>query len=379
MSSNITTVTLPTGVMNVRVDSSELPLDALCGFAARRNPKRGFLFVSKVLGKHIPVRPSLVREVHARLARHIPEGLPGPVVVIGMAETAIALGHGVHDEYVRQSGREDVLFIHSTRYKNNRAPVLLEFKEEHSHATDHLIFRPHDPDHARMLRGARSVVLVDDEASTGKTFVNLAREMKGVLPKLEEVVTVVITDWRGPDRLANTHAQIPLPCTSVSVLQGEYNFSPAPDLVAVQMPAVHGNDGAKDEYIRSNFGRFGLQGPLTIQDVLHGELPRNLGNRLLVLGTGEFLYPPLLLAEALENAGHQVWYQSTTRSPIMEGLAIGHSLTFLDNYGDGIPNFIYNARPEPYDRVLLCHETPEWSLDPNMLSALSATPVQFVR
>jgi hypothetical protein len=99
--------------------------------------------------------------------------------------------------------------------------------------------------------------------------------------------------------------------------------------------------------------------------------------RLLVLGTGEFAYPPFLLAEELERHGLDVRYQSTTRSPIIEGGAIGCSLAFADNYGDGIPNFLYNARREDYDRILVCHETPAATIDGALLSALGAEAVPF--
>jgi hypothetical protein len=374
----VKTVPLPTGALSIRVDNTELPLDDICGFAARRNPKRGFLFVSKVLGKHIPVRPSIVRDVQTRLARRVANiDLPGPVAVIGMAETAIALGHGVHDEYVNATGRDDVIFLHSTRYRINK-PVAIEFLEEHSHAADHIIYQPEQPRHASMLAEARSLVLVDDEASTGKTFVNLVREMRKIMPKLERIVTVVITDWRGPERLANTHAQIPLPTQSVSILQGEYQFEAAPNLVAVEMPKVSGNGGFKDEMIRSNFGRLTLSGTLADGDFVHTPLPR-LGKKVLVLGTGEFVYAPQRLAEQLERAGYEVYYQSTTRSPIMTGLAIETALTFTDNYGDGIPNFVYNAQREPYDQVLVCHETPGFTVDYDLRTALKAHCVEFAR
>ena len=73
-----------------------MPLEQLCGFAARRNPRRGFLFVSRVLGRHLPTRPRVMRDAQLRLARRIPVDLPGPVVVLGLAETAIALAQGVH-------------------------------------------------------------------------------------------------------------------------------------------------------------------------------------------------------------------------------------------------------------------------------------------
>lgn len=373
-------VPLPTGTLSVRVDNTELPLDAICGFAARRNPKRGFLFVSKVLGKHIPVRPSVARDVHTRLAGRIADiaSLPGPIVVIGMAETAIGLGHGVHDELVRLTGRDDVIFLHSSRYRVN-APIAIEFLEEHSHAADHIIYEPTDLRLASLMRNARSLVLVDDEASTGKTFVNLVANMVKILPAVQQVVTVVITDWRGPARLAHTHSQIPLPCHSVALLEGEYQFAAAPNLVAVEMPKVTGNGGLKDDLIRSNFGRLALSGRLNLADMFHSSLPRNLGRRVLVLGTGEFAYPPLLLAEQLERDGFDVHYQSTTRSPIMTGLAIETALTFNDNYGDDIPNFVYNATPEPYDQVLVCHETPAWTIDSNLSAALRAASVEFAR
>jgi hypothetical protein len=34
------------------------------------------------------------------------------------------------------------------------------------------------------------------------------------------------------------------------------------------------------------------------------------------------------------------------------------ALTFPDNYGEGIANFIYNVVPGQYDHVFVCHETP---------------------
>ncbi|MCC7527711.1 MAG: phosphoribosyltransferase domain-containing protein, partial [Candidatus Melainabacteria bacterium] len=231
------TVELPTGTLDIKVFHSEMPLDEICGFAARQNPKRGFLFVSKVLGKHIPVRPSMVREVHTRLAAQIPADLPGPVVVIGMAETAICLGNGVFDEYARLTGRKDVMFTQSTRYRLDR-PVAIEFLEEHSHAADHIIYEPEHPGLKEMFFNARSLVLIDDEASTGKTFVNLVKNMISIMPHVEHVVTGVITDWRGPKRTKETLAAIPVPASTIAILHGEYQFTPSPTLKLVEMPKV---------------------------------------------------------------------------------------------------------------------------------------------
>jgi hypothetical protein len=364
-------VSLVTGDLKVTVDRCDLPLDELCGFAARQNPKRGFLFVSKVLGKHIPVKPSVMRDVQRRLAVKIPADLPGPVVVIGMAETAICLGHGVYEEYLRLSDRRDVLFIHSTRYRLN-APAALEFLEEHSHAADHIIYLPEAEADRCLFRSARSLVLVDDEASTGKTFVNLAKAFKLQVPNLQAVVTAVLTDWRGEERAAATAKAMPAPSKSLAILEGGYTFAPAPGLAMVALPKVVGNGEAKDSLLSRNYGRLGLRGRLATPSISHGA-----SGRCLVLGTGEFSYPPFLLAEQMEKNGVDALYQSTTRSPIMLGGAIRTSLTFRDNYADGIPNFLYNASRADYDRVVVCHETPAATLDSSLLSALEAESQEF--
>ena len=385
-------IELPTGTLDIQVCGTQMPLADICGFAARQNPRRGFLFVSKVLGKHIPVRPSKVREVHTLLARQIPLDLPGPVVVIGMAETAICLGHGVFDEYVRQSGRQDVMFTQSTRYRvsNN---IAVEFREEHSHAEAHFIYEPEDALLKLMFRGARSLVVIDDEASTGRTFVNLATQMIAAMPFLERVVTGVITDWRGTERTLQTLAAMPVPASSIAILRGQYQFTPSSSLKFVEMPKVVGNDEEKDALLPQNFGRLGVGAVIGSQaksgdfsfpfadEILDRLVSRltsgNRAGKLLILGTGEFAYPPFLMAEALERAGVDVFFQSTTRSPIMIGHAIGCRVEHSDNYEDGIANYIYNARREDYDRIIVCHETPVGSVDTTLTNALGAETLHF--
>ena len=108
-------VYLSGGTLDIGVTAGDTDIDRLCGYASRENRKRRFLFVSKVLGKHWPVRPSVMRDVYQLLASHLTD-LPGPILFIGMAETATGLGQGIYDALLRQIGRDDVLFIHTTRY-----------------------------------------------------------------------------------------------------------------------------------------------------------------------------------------------------------------------------------------------------------------------
>lgn len=105
---------LKRGRLEVEVNASTFEPQALFRFAERRNPKRAFLFVSCVLGRHIPARPSRMAECFDALAAQIPADLPGPVLVIGMAETAVGLGAGVHRALART--RHDSVYLCSTRH-----------------------------------------------------------------------------------------------------------------------------------------------------------------------------------------------------------------------------------------------------------------------
>ncbi|MCD5993247.1 phosphoribosyltransferase domain-containing protein [Pseudomonas sp. CDFA 602] len=352
------------GRLDVSVDSSTIAPDSLFGFAERRNPKRAFLFVSRVLGRHIPAQPSVMLKSFQDLANKIPADLPGPVLIIGMAETAVGLGAGVHRAY--RERRPDALYMVSTRHPTG-TEVFARFEEEHSHASAHLFHLPTDPALREMMLGARSLVLVDDEASTGKTFINLHEALVGAgLNKLERVVTCVLTDWSAGAVSISMGAL----AEQVSLLQGSYSFdedisAPLPDMPQVGTVAM----GDWPLVTANDWGRLGV---LSVADTLAPGIQVSKGERILVVGTSEFVWRPFLLAERLEKAGADVHFSSTSRSPIALGHAIDHALSFSDNYGLGIPNFLYNVKPGQFDRVLICTETPREAVPAELINALNA-------
>lgn len=357
-------VPLATGTLHLTVHRATWPLDALCDFAVRRNPRRAFLVVSKVLGRHIPAAPSAMRASMRDLAAEIPE-LTGPTLIVGLAETAVCLGQGVYEELARRPGFTG-LYLHSTRQVIDH-PLLCRFEEPHSHASAHLIYRPVGLD----LAAVRNLVLVDDEISTGTTLVNLAAALAEHLPGLERIVTAALTDWSGEGEWL---ARMPRPATRASLLQGLLRWEPGEAPPAADAAAFASAAPALGRLTqRHNWGRLGWSGePLPLPQVA---LPS--GRAVSVIGTGEFTYPPFLLAEQLEQAGHDVVVQSTSRSPALIGGAIRHSLTFADNYDTGLPNFLYNADPAARRESLICHETPAQGIDPALVSALSATCISF--
>ena len=352
------------GRLDVTVDASQIDPGSLFGFAERRNPKRAFLFVSKVLGRHIPVRPSIMNASFQGLAAQIPEDLPGPVLVIGMAETAVGLGAGVHRAF--SATRPDTVYMVSTRHPTGNE-LFACFEEEHSHASAHLIHLPVDPDVREMMLNARSLVLVDDEASTGKTFINLHRALVDAgLTQVERVVTCVLTDWSG-DAVRKTIGDS---AHQVSLLQGSYTFHEDAEAPLPEMPAVGTIEpGEWPLTAESDWGRHGIR---VVEDTLALDLNIKAGERVLVVGTSEFVWRPFLLAERLERAGADVHFSSTSRSPIALGHSIGHVLSFADNYGLGIPNFLYNVSPGQFDRVLICSETPAQAVSASLIESLNA-------
>lgn len=367
------TVPLTTGELTIEVLRADWPFDRLCTFAARNNPRRGFLVVSKVLGRHIGAKPSDMRATFRDLAAKIPADVPGPVIVVGLAETAICLGQGVHEEFGRRTGREDLLFLPSTRQQLDH-PLLCRFEEPHSHASTHLVYRPED--FADRFAAARTLVMVDDEISTGTTLSNLAAAIVGAVPTIERMVAVTLADWSAA---SDWRDRTDRPMTVESLLQGRLRWTAGPGTVA---PA---EDTAFDATARSlgamavhhNFGRLGRADVADEGDPLADTIVLPPGSRLRVVGTGEFTYPTFRLAERLEANGHDVVVQSTTRSPARLDGAIRTMLQFADNYGTGVANYLYNVDPDDQRMTIICHETPPGSIDPALIAALDARTLHF--
>jgi hypothetical protein len=350
------TVALPTGTLDLRVDAGSWTIDQLCGFAARNNPKRGFLVVSRVLGRHLPTRPALMRRSARDLAALVPADLPGPVLVFGLAETAICLGQTVHAELRALTGRDDIFFLHSTRQRIDH-PLLCRFDEPHSHASAHLVYQPAVPGFVQ----PRSLVLVDDEISTGRTLINLAEALTGAWDRIETIAALSLTDWSDGAWLAN----MPRPSTRAALLEGQLTWTPS----AQTAPCLSFETAAPALgrlHPHRNFGRLGLRAPLAEP---FPSCPPTTGP-IRIIGTGEFTHPPFLLAETLEQEGHDVIVQAVSRSPARLGGAIATALRFADNYGTDVPNYLYNVDPADGRANWFGFETGQGSIDPTLVDAL---------
>ena len=401
--------------LRLRTSSSPLGLhlDELVGLSVRRNPRRAHLLVSRVLGKHVPTAPHVVRGAglalgelvrRALLTSEDPPPLTGltrddvasgqrdgvfpPAVVLGYAETATALGACVADAL------RATAYLHSTRRPVEGVEPVGGFEEEHSHATSHLLL----PEEPGALLNSLPLVLVDDELSTGTTALNTIAELHRLRPRARYVVAALVDLRSRADRqrMAATARDIGAGIDVVSLVAGRVDLprgvlTRGADLV--KRIEAHGPGqpaaatGATGEVVRlplawpdgvPSTGRHGFtaRDREALEDALP-DLAATLSRavpptdrHVLVLGTEELMYAPLRLAEALaedlarRGVDARVGFSTTTRSPVLvvdePGYAIRSRLTFPahDEPADGPgPRFAYNVVPprgdESFDTVVL--------------------------
>ena len=394
-------ITLPRGTLDLTYQTNSAldndatyQLEDLLGFAQRINPKRAFLFVSKVLGRHIPVAPSTMRHAFTDLANLVPSDLPEPILVIGMAETAVGLSAGVHQAL--QTRYPNALLLNSTRHAqhndDNSETLLTTFSEDHSHASQHLIYQSSDKVTQEQLLASKTLIMVDDEASTGNTCVNVVTALRSAgLAQLEQVHLTTLVDWSlnqnqdAADMEDTISTRLPnIDFYRHHLLSGAWQWTDAPNPEPITMPSVDTTEaGSQPLGNTGNWGRFPtLDSTDGFDDYLarfqavftrfNGQVPydkEQLPERILVLGSNEFVWLPFLLAEWLETQTQDskpvatVKFSALTRSPIALGGAITTMLSFHDNYGLGMTNFAYNVDPSDWDLIVLCVETAADSVD----------------
>lgn len=338
------TVDLPTGRLVLRgVEPARVA--SLCQFAARANPKRGFLIVSKVLGRHLPTPPAAMRAAADDLAAQIPGDLPGPVVFFGMAETATALAQAVWAAWRARHPDALSAYLQSSRQTAEGARILARFEEGHSHAASHMVQVAGVVED--ILPAARSLVIVDDECSTGSTFVEATEAVVAALPQVETVHCVSLTDWSGGGFLA----RMPRPAAAHALIAGTLEWTPGPAQAAATLAATANRHGtAPPSGMRS---RTGLTAP---EAAIRTPITAAPGERVLVLGDGEHSYEALLIAEEIAAQGGTPAIQSITRTPALIGHAMQSVALIEDAYGSGAMCHAYNLLAHRPDRIVVAAE-----------------------
>lgn len=395
--------------MKIEIENNPLNIDLnkllVLGNRAN-NEKRNFLFISKCLGKHLVVKPEIVKLIGFALAYQIyqPKNYPisdiislleypyqkmsqsndlkniysqkiqnkEEVLVLGFAETATGLGMSVANAI------ENSYYVTTTREPIISTKSCFDFEETHSHATSHQCFL----EDIRKLN-SETIVLVDDEITTGNTMLNLIDSLENNLPsKKRKYIIVSILDWRNYSQRNkfeifkkehNVNIQVKS-LISGTIENNDSRFfteekektitetTEVKELNKFERKLYKTKDGDVS-YITST-GRFGIgsnvfsdieQKSYEIYKAIEEDL--NIGNKkILILGHGENIYIPSRIASKFPNAE----FKTTSRSPIYisteNNYPIKEKHSFMDK---DIKYFFYDKSfiERYYDKVILLIET----------------------
>lgn len=375
--SELTCVIKGSSVMNVSAAEEEYTLPQLMHLAKRfHNTKRTYLLVDPLQGKHIPVSPkdclTMLRTLGAKLKREFPQ----TKLVVGFAETATAIGAAVA-EYMGS----DCVYIQTTREEVPEVSKWIEFQEEHSHATEQKLSAD---GFSAALDNTDTVILVDDEFSTGKTLVNMIEQLREEFPQLcdKQIVAASIIDRMSEEnvRRLEMHGMICRQLLKIDNVDytetvNKFEIRGASDLP----PADNSDDLIKAAYLLKEDGDTSPRTGVVIGEYIDSILARHdmistadssmipSGKNIAVIGTEECMYAGLIIAEKLENSGayNSVKFHATTRSPIgiceAEGYPIFNGYKLQSFYEKGRQTFLYDLTK--YDSVLIVTDSAPENMD----------------
>lgn len=325
------------------------------------NKKRSYLVVNRLQGKHVPVSPGKALRMFGSLAELLLEEYRGErLLLIGFAETATAVGAAVAEKL-------GALYIQTTREQIQDVEYFY-FSEQHSHATEQKLVKD---DLDRVMERVDRIIFIEDEITTGNTIRNIIELLKKAYPGCagfsaasllngmaktyqEEYAKSGIrlhwllrtchdsyeeraADCRGDGICHGCDSSLP------AVVPEEYRISGCRD-------ARRLTDGTLYKAACMQMGREAVE---RLQPVR--------GERILVIGTEEFMYPALVLASMLEEKTGWVRCHSTTRSPILVSSEAWYPLheryELRSLYDRQRTTFLYDL--SAYDRVCMVTDAGE--------------------
>ena len=343
--------------------SNVYKVEELVGVCKRiKNSKRDFLFVNKYQGKHFPQKPSNILMLLDEFVENIKIN-DEKILVIGFAETATAIGN-----YVSAKIPKCIYEMQTTRENIEGVEPIIEFREEHSHATEQLLYGNKD-----IFNLVERVLFVEDEITTGKTIINFINEIKKINSNLKYAVASIL-NWQTEE-----HSKIykEYGIETFYLIKGkikDINSKIEVNTLEEVNISDNTNNCIKNYEIKSELCNLekNRTGRVPIKDIdfysdyifekiksnskMLKEICASSNQNILVIGTEEFMYEPLLFANYLEkNTNNNVFYHATTRSPIEvsedEGYILNRRYRFSSCYEENRTTYLYNIKK--YDKVLI--------------------------
>lgn len=342
------------------------------------NTKRGYLVVDPLQGKHVPVEPSKALNLFKSLAEKLQGKYEGErLLLIGFAETATAIG-------AQAAITLGTKYIQTTREVIPDVSYLF-FSEAHSHATEQKLVKD---DIDRVINETDRIVFVEDEVTTGNTIMNIIRiirreyqrKIKFAVASLlngmtEEYLKIyreeeielhylVKTDHSGYSAIAEKYH-----CDGLSIRAIQEDHTQEKLAVSIQdkiwneLPHIISIPGWMNARRFVDAKQYETACKKLAKTVITETVVKQ-GERVLVIGTEEFMYPALLTGYEIEKMGCVVRCHSTTRSPIAVSTEEEYPLhcryELRSLYDPDRKTFIYDL--ESYDRVIVMTDSALVSL-----------------
>lgn len=319
------------------------------------NKKRTYLVVNQLQGKHMPVSPSISIRMFHQLGNLIKRNYEGEtLLIIGFAETATAIGAAVATQagaYYMQTTRE---IIDEVEY--------LYFTEAHSHAVEQKLVKD---DINSIIDNIDRIVFVEDEITTGNTIMNIIRLMEAGYPNRIKFSVASLLNGMNEESKAKYEEH---------GIQIHYLVKTNHDHYETKAAAVKGDGiyhAADSTICRQTFKEFVCKEYLNARRLVSGieylkaceslwmQIHDNIDfaeyTEILVLGTEEFMFPALFVAEQIEGLNKKVRFHATTRSPIVvskeEDYPLHARYQLASVYDKARTTFVYDL--DKYEMVLI--------------------------
>lgn len=327
------------------------------------NSKRSYLLINPLQAKHIPVSPTSALEMMRHLGRLVQKSNTGRSLVIGFAETATAIATAVSLEL-----SPACRYIQTTREKLEEVHDWILFSEEHSHATEQKLC---GDCLGEWITEADHIIIVDDEFSTGKTLINIARALKAYAPEAEkkDFVAASIVNRVNAEHLRmltnegyrfvylvkpeeEDYEKMVLDYQVREAEKVPFTGEDSNPAITIQLQAPYLNPrtGVSSQ-------KYGEGCALLSEEACRRVLPMLTGSRILILGTEECMYPALTVGKRLEElcGERAVRCHATTRSPIgiseLEDYPVQNGCSLCSFYDPNRATYLYNL--QEYDMAVV--------------------------
>ena len=341
------------------------------------NTKRNYLVVDPLQGKHVPVEPSKALNLFKSLAEKLQGKYEGErLLLIGFAETATAIG-------AQAAITLGTKYIQTTREVIQDARYLF-FSEAHSHATEQKLVKD---DIDRVINDIDRIVFIEDEVTTGNTIMNIIKIITKEYQKKTKFAVASLLNGMTEEYLKiyqdekiELHYLVKTDHSGYGAVAEQYRCD---GLYICAIPENHTHESADiDVQSEKNMREHIISIPgwmnarrfvdakqyeaacRKLAETVIAETGVKQGERVLVIGTEEFMYPALLTGQEIEKIGCDVRCHSTTRSPIAVSTEEEYPLhcryELCSLYDPERKTFIYDL--ENYDRVIVMTDSALASL-----------------